>query len=120
MVTAVAWKGWDLACAVARWRHLDATYEKSFAPPAGLAPDLAGRRLMFHVKTGLEQDDSQICVGFNIIYAALRSGAEVSVLFDAGALLDLTGEEGRLLAAGWVPGDFGGHLAPRFRARRAA
>lgn len=84
VVTAVAWKGWDLARTVARWRHLDATYEESFAPPAGLAPDLAGRRLTFHVKTGLEQDDSQICVGFNVIYAALRSGAEVSILFDAG------------------------------------
>ena len=95
---AGAWKGWDLARKIVRWRHLDATYTESFASPVRLAGDLAGRKLTFHMKTGFEQDDSQICVGFNVIYAAVGSGAEVSVLFDAGALLDLTGEESHLHA----------------------
>ncbi len=120
--------GWRFAGMLVRWRHLDATYEESFGPPAELAADLAGRRVLFHVKTGLEQDDSQICVGFNIIWAALEAGAEVTVLFDAGALLDLTGESSRLHDTGVplrlrkviaaqmnrpledVPGDYGGYL----------
>lgn len=93
---AAVGKGSALARTFARWRHLDATYEERFAPPAQLAPDLRGRKLVFHIKTGLDQDDSQICVGFNIVYAALQAGADVSVVFDAGAVLDLTGEESRL------------------------
>lgn len=73
------------------WRHLDQTYEEKFASPSEIAPDLKGKRLVFHMKTGLEQDDSQICVGFNIIFAALEAGADVSIVFDAGAVLDLHG-----------------------------
>ncbi|MCI0332892.1 MAG: hypothetical protein L0228_06680 [Planctomycetes bacterium] len=71
------------------WRHLDQTYEEEFAAPSEVAPDLKGKRLVFHIKTGLNQDDSQICVGFNIIFAAIEAGAHVSILFDAGAVLDL-------------------------------
>lgn len=74
------------------WRHLDRTYEEQFASPAEIAPDLDGNRLVFHMKTGLAQDDSQICVGFNIIFAAIEAGADVSILFDAGAILDLHGK----------------------------
>lgn len=100
VIAAISWKGWGLAGMFMRWRHLDATYEESFAAPTELAPDLAQRMLTFHVKTGLERDDSQICVGFNIIYAALAAGADVTVLVDAGALLDLTGKRSRLHATG--------------------
>lgn len=82
------------------WRELDRSYAEEFSPPATLAPSLAGRHLLFHMKTGLAQDDSQICVGFNIILAALESGAQVKVLFDAGALLDLKGEDPRLARTG--------------------
>ena len=81
---------------IQKWRHLDATYAEEFAAPRQLAPGLAGHRVLFHMKTGLAQDDSQICVGFNIILAALEAGADVAVLFDAGALLDITGESSNL------------------------
>lgn len=73
------------------WRHLDQTYEEQFPSPSEIAPQLQGKKIVFHVKTGLEQDDSQICVGFNIIFAAIEAGADVSILFDAGAILDLHG-----------------------------
>ncbi len=120
--------GWRFASMLARWRHLDTTYEEAFKPPAQLAADLAGRKVLFHVKTGLEQDDSQICVGFNIVWAALEAGADVTVLFDAGALLDLAGESSplhgtrvplrlrKVIAAQMnrpldeVPGDYGRYL----------
>ncbi len=52
------------------------------------------------MKTGLDQDDSQICVGFNIILASLEAGADVTVVFDAGALLDLTGKTRNLESTG--------------------
>lgn len=73
------------------WRHLDQTYEEQFASPSEVAPGLKGKRIVFHMKTGLDQDDSQICVGFNMIFAAIEAGADVSILFDAGAILDLHG-----------------------------
>lgn len=73
------------------WRQLDQTYEEQFVSPFEAAPNLKGKRFVFHMKTGLDQDDSQICVGFNIIFAAIEAGADVSILFDAGAILDLHG-----------------------------
>ena len=82
------------------WRHLDRTYAEEFPSPAELASTLANKRVLFHIKTGLAQDDSQICVGFNIVFAALEAGADVAVLFDAGALLDLIGENSNLAATG--------------------
>ena len=85
---------------IQKWRHLDATYAEEFAAPRQLAPGLAGQRVLFHIKTGLNQDDSQICVGFNIVLAALETGADVTVLFDAGALLDVTGEHSNLESTG--------------------
>ncbi len=96
VLAAVGVAGWRLTSRLARWRHLDATYAETFAAPSQLAPDLARRRVTFHMKTGLRQDDSQICVGFNIIYAALEAGADVAVLFDAAAVLDLKDEQSRL------------------------
>jgi len=71
------------------WRHLDQTYQEEFISPAEFAPELKGKKIVFHMKTGLEQDDSQICVGFNIVFAAIEADADVSILFDAGAILDL-------------------------------
>lgn len=75
---------------VKQWRHLDATYQESFVLPETLAPSLKAKNALFHIKTGLDQDDSQICVGFNIIFSAIEAGAKVTILFDAGATLDLT------------------------------
>lgn len=94
------WRGWRLVETALAWRHLDATYAESFPAPRELATDLAGRQVLFHFKTGLAQDDSQICVGFNIVYAALEAGANVTVLFDAGALLDLTDKRHNLASTG--------------------
>ena len=66
--------GVGFASKVLTWRHLDAAYQEQFLPPSEIAPDLEGKRLVFHVKTGLDQGDSQTCVGFNIIFAALEGG----------------------------------------------
>lgn len=71
-------------------RRLDRTYSESFPTPSSIAPSIRGKRVVFHVKTGLDQDDSQICVGFNVILAALQAGADVTVIFDAGAVLALS------------------------------
>ncbi len=42
----------------------------------------------------------QICVGFNVFFAALEAGSGVTVLFDAGALLDLTVKKHNLESTG--------------------
>ena len=42
--------------------------------------------VLIHVKTGLEQDDAQICVAYNQIWAALQAGYSVKVLVDASAV----------------------------------
>ncbi|MFQ5736452.1 MAG: hypothetical protein ACE5GY_06265 [Thermodesulfobacteriota bacterium] len=42
-------------------------------------------RILFHLKTGLKHDDSQICVAYNMIWAALDEGLNVDVLIDADA-----------------------------------
>ena len=89
-------KGVGFVRLLARWRELDRTYAETFPSPAEVAPALAGRTVLFHVKTGLDQDDSQICVGFNIILASLESRAKVIVIFDAGAVLDLTNKRHNL------------------------
>lgn len=56
------------------WRQLDQTYEEQFVSPAEIASELKDKKIVFHMKTGLDQDDSQICVGFNVIFAALEAG----------------------------------------------
>lgn len=43
-------------------------------------------RLFVHLKTGLKHDDAQICVAYNVIWAALKSGMKVDVLVDADAI----------------------------------
>jgi len=42
--------------------------------------------ILFHLKTGLKHDDAQICVAYNVIWAALEEGAAVKVLVDADAI----------------------------------
>ncbi|MGD8352511.1 MAG: hypothetical protein PVG55_05920 [Nitrospirota bacterium] len=40
---------------------------------------------LIHLKTSLDHDDSQICVAYNMIWAALEEGFDVKVLVDADA-----------------------------------
>lgn len=44
------------------------------------------KTILFHLKTGLKQDDAQICVAYNEIWAALEEGLNVDVLIDASAV----------------------------------
>ncbi len=41
---------------------------------------------LVHLKTSLKRDDAQICVAYNIIWAALEEGFKVKVLIDADAI----------------------------------
>ena len=52
-----------------------------FLPRAGGA-----KSILFHLKTGLKHDDAQICVAYNMIWAALERGLDVKVLIDADAV----------------------------------
>ena len=45
-----------------------------------------GKTVLFHLKTGLKHDDAQICVAYNMIWAALDDGMDVDVLIDADAV----------------------------------
>ncbi len=56
---------------------------------------LAGKRVLVHLKTGFNQDDNQPCVAFNVAFAALKQGAKVEMLFDAGAVVDLKVWQGK-------------------------
>lgn len=85
---------------VKRWKNLDSTYSEAFQSPKQVAPSVKGKKVLFHIKTGLDQDDSQICVGFNIIFAAIEAGGDVTILFDSGATLDLTEKRHNLLSTG--------------------
>jgi len=47
----------------------------------------AEKTTMFvHLKTSLKHDDAQICVAYNVIWAALREGMDVNVLVDADGI----------------------------------
>lgn len=50
-----------------------------------LAQEKGGKTILFHIKTSLKHDDSQICVAYNMIWAALEDGLKVNVLIDADA-----------------------------------
>lgn len=52
-----------------------------------------GRRVLVHLKTGITQDDNQMCVAFNIAQAALAAGDQVEMFFDAAAVFDLQNAE---------------------------
>ncbi len=41
---------------------------------------------LIHLKTSLKKDDAQICVAYNMIWAALKEGFNVKVLVDASAI----------------------------------
>ena len=41
---------------------------------------------LVHLKTSLKKDDAQICVAYNVIWAALEEGLNVDVLVDADAI----------------------------------
>ena len=48
---------------------------------------MAGQEtFLVHLKTSLKKDDAQICVAYNIIWAALEEGYRVKVLVDADAI----------------------------------
>ena len=52
------------------------------APPVpayGAEPET----FLVHLKTSLKKDDAQICVAYNVIWAALEEGFDVKVLVDA-------------------------------------
>jgi len=42
--------------------------------------------MLIHVKTDLGKDDAQICVAYNMVWAALEAGYETNVLIDASAV----------------------------------
>ena len=41
---------------------------------------------LVHLKTSLKKDDAQICVAYNVMWAALEEGKKVQVLIDADAI----------------------------------
>jgi len=50
-------------------------------------PAVEGREIfLVHLKTSLKKDDAQICVAYNVIWAALEQGHKVKVLVDADAI----------------------------------
>ena len=53
---------------------------------AAQASAAQGNSILFHIKTDLAKDDAQICVAYNMIWAALAQGKQVSVLIDASAV----------------------------------
>jgi hypothetical protein len=59
-----------------------------------------------HLKTALGKDDAQICVAYNVIWAALDKGYDVRVLVDASAI--------DTFKKGWLSGkdDISGYKIP--------
>jgi hypothetical protein len=45
-----------------------------------------GGIFLVHLKTGLKHDDAQICVAYNVMWAAAREGYRVVALVDADAI----------------------------------
>ncbi len=55
------------------------------APPVpafGAEPET----FLVHLKTSLKKDDAQICVAYNVVWAALEEGYKVKVLVDSDAI----------------------------------
>jgi hypothetical protein len=46
----------------------------------------APETFLIHLKTSLKKDDAQICVAYNIMWAAMEQGYNVKVLVDADAI----------------------------------
>ena len=57
-----------------------------FAAPFGSMADTGKEVFLIHLKTSLKKDDAQICVAYNIVWAALEEGYKVKVLVDADAI----------------------------------
>ena len=57
-----------------------------FATPFGSLADTGKDVFLVHLKTSLKKDDAQICVAYNIMWAALEGGYKVKVLVDADAI----------------------------------
>ena len=57
-----------------------------FAPGISSAGEAAKETFLVHLKTSLKKDDAQICVAYNIMWAALKEGYHVKVLVDADAV----------------------------------
>jgi predicted peroxiredoxin len=57
-----------------------------FTTPFGSMADNGKEVFLVHLKTSLKKDDAQICVAYNIMWAALEEGKTVKVLIDADAI----------------------------------
>ncbi len=57
-----------------------------FATPFSSMADTGKEVFLIHLKTSLKKDDAQICVAYNIMWAALQKGYKVKVLVDADAI----------------------------------
>jgi len=57
-----------------------------FATPFASLADTGKDVFLIHLKTSLKKDDAQICVAYNIMWAALEEGYKVKVLVDADAI----------------------------------
>ncbi len=57
-----------------------------FATPFGTMASTGKDVFLVHLKTSLKKDDAQICVAYNIMWAALEEGKTVKVLIDADAI----------------------------------
>jgi hypothetical protein len=57
-----------------------------FATPAAAAQIEKSEIFLVHLKTSLKRDDAQICVAYNVIWAALEEGYQVKVLVDSDAI----------------------------------
>jgi len=56
------------------------------AAPSVPAYGAESETFLVHLKTSLKKDDAQICVAYNVIWAALKEGFNVKVLVDADAI----------------------------------
>ncbi len=57
-----------------------------FAMPTTTIAEMNEEVFLVHLKTSLKKDDAQICVAYNIMWAALEEGKRVKVLVDADAI----------------------------------
>lgn len=57
-----------------------------FVTASGATAETRKEVFFVHLKTSLKKDDAQICVAYNIVWAALEEGYKVKVLVDADAI----------------------------------
>ncbi len=57
-----------------------------FAIPTASLAEAGEGVFLVHLKTSLDKDDAQICVAYNVMWAALEQGYKVKVLVDADAI----------------------------------